>query len=127
MHEFATAQSIVKTVSRAALMNNAKRITEIRLEIGEFTFINPDQLQFVFEIAAKDSPAEGAKLVVTKSPGKIRCTKCGYEGGLKYAGPEVHSPTAIQFVLDCPKCESKETEIVGGRELRIKDIKVEMD
>ena len=126
MHEFATAQSIVRTVTRAAMMNNAKTITEIRLELGEFTFVNPDQLRFVFEIAAKDSPAENAKLLITKTPGKIRCTKCKYEGGLKYSGPEVHSVVAAAFVLDCPKCDSKETEIIGGRELRIKDIKVEM-
>ena len=126
MHEFATAQSIVRTVSRAAMMNKAKQITEIRIELGEFTFVNPEQLRFVFEIAAKDSPAEGAQLVITKKPGQIKCNKCGYEGGLKYLGPEVHSTTAVQFVLDCPKCESKDTEIAGGRELRIKDIKVEM-
>ena len=126
MHEFATAQSIVRTVSRAAMMNQAKKISEIRLELGEFTFINPEQLKFVFEIAAKDSVAEGAQLIISKSPGKIKCTKCGYEGGLKYLGPEIHSPLTVSFVLDCPKCESKETEIVGGRELRIKDIKIEV-
>jgi hydrogenase nickel incorporation protein HypA/HybF len=125
MHEFATAQSIVRTVTRAAMMNNAKKILEIRIELGEFTFINPQQLKFVFEIAAKGSPAEGAELVVSKLPGKIKCTKCGYEGGLKYTGPEIHSSTVAAFVLDCPKCESKETEIIGGRELRIKDIKVD--
>jgi hydrogenase nickel incorporation protein HypA/HybF len=107
-------------------MNKAKQITEIRLELGEFTFVNPDQLRFVFEIAAKDSIAEGAELIVTKMPGKIRCTKCGYEGGLKYTGPEIHSSVAAQFVLDCPECDSKDTEIAGGRELRIKDIKVEV-
>jgi hydrogenase nickel incorporation protein HypA/HybF len=126
MHEFATAQSIVRTVSRAAMMNRAKKITEIRLELGEFTFINPDQLKFVFEIAAKDSPAEGAELIISKSPGKIKCTKCGYEGGLKYTGPEIHSTAAAAFVLDCPKCNNKGTEIIGGRELRIKDIKIEV-
>jgi len=126
MHEFATAQSIVRTVARAAMMNNAKKITAIRLEIGEFTFINPEQLKFVFEIAAKDSIAEGAQLIISKSPGKIKCTKCGYEGGLKYLGPEIHSPLTAAFVLDCPKCESKETEIIGGRELHIKDIKIEV-
>jgi hydrogenase nickel incorporation protein HypA/HybF len=126
MHEFATAQQIVRTVARAAIMNNAQKISEIRLEIGEFTFINPDQLRFVFEIAAKESPAEGAELIISKSPGKIKCAKCGYEGGLKYTGEEIHSSITIQFVLDCPKCGSKDTEIIGGRELRIKDIKIEV-
>lgn len=126
MHEFATAQSIVRTVSRAAFMNKAKKITEIRLELGEFTFVNPEQLKFVFEIAAKDSPADGAKLLITKTPGKIKCPACGYQGGLKYTGPEIHSPAAAAFVLDCPKCENKGTEIIGGRELRIKDIKIEV-
>ncbi|NVM52195.1 MAG: hydrogenase maturation nickel metallochaperone HypA [Candidatus Helarchaeota archaeon] len=126
MHEFATAQNIVRIVTRAAMQNNARKISEVRLELGEFTFINPQQLKFVFEIAAKDSPAEGAELNISKIPGKIGCTKCGYKGGLKYTGPEIHSTVAAQFVLDCPKCESKETEIIGGRELRIKDIKIEV-
>jgi len=126
MHEFATAQNIVRVVTRAAMMNNAKKISEIRLEIGEFTFINPQQLQFVFEIAAKDSPAEGAALIISRTLGKIKCTKCGYEGGLKYSGPEIHSSVMAAFVLDCPKCESKDTEIIGGRELKIKDIKIEV-
>ncbi|MHA1279192.1 MAG: hydrogenase maturation nickel metallochaperone HypA [Candidatus Helarchaeota archaeon] len=125
MHEFATAQSIVRTVTRAAMMHHAKKILEIRIELGEFTFINPQQLKFVFEIAAKDSPADGAELIITKLPGKIKCTKCGYKGGLKYTGPEIHSPVVAAFTLDCPECGSKETEIIGGRELRIKDIKVE--
>jgi len=108
-------------------MHQAKKITEVRLELGEFTFINPQQLQFVFEIAAKGSPAEEAKLIITRLPGKIKCLKCGYEGGLKYTGPEIHSSVMAAFVLDCPKCGNKETEIIGGRELRIKDIKVEME
>ena len=125
MHEFATAQKIVRTVVSVAIQNNAKAISEILLELGELTFVNPDQLKFVFKIAADKSIAKDAELNIVKKPGSIRCKNCGYEGGLKYEEdrPEYHS-MAMLFTLDCPKCKSKDTEIIGGRELTIKNIKV---
>jgi hydrogenase nickel incorporation protein HypA/HybF len=125
MHEFATAQKIVRTVVTVALKNDAKEITEIFLELGELTFVNPEQLKFVFKIAADKTIAQHATLNIAKKPGAIRCSDCGYEGGIKYEEdrPEFHS-MAVLFTLDCPKCKSKNTEIVGGRELTIKNIKV---
>ena len=125
MHEFATAQKIVRTVVSVALRNNAKVINEILLELGELTFVNPEQLKFVFKIAADKSIAKDAILNIVNKPGAIRCKDCGYEGGLKYEEdrPEFHSMAAL-FTLDCPKCSSKNTEIIGGRELTIKNIKV---
>ncbi|MHA1301039.1 MAG: hydrogenase maturation nickel metallochaperone HypA [Candidatus Helarchaeota archaeon] len=125
MHEFATAQKIVRTVVSVAIQNNAKEISEILLELGELTFVNPEQLKFVFKIAADKTIAKNAKLNIVNKPGAIKCKDCGYEGGLKYDEdrPEFHSMAAL-FTLDCPKCGSKNTEIIGGRELTIKNIKV---
>ena len=125
MHEFATAQKIVRTVVSVAIQNNAKEISEILLELGELTFVNPEQLKFVFKIAADKTIAKDAHLNIVSKPGAIKCKDCGYEGGLKYEEdrPEFHS-MAMLFTLDCPKCQSKNTEIIGGRELTIKNIKV---
>ncbi|MHC1592228.1 MAG: hydrogenase maturation nickel metallochaperone HypA/HybF, partial [Candidatus Helarchaeales archaeon] len=98
----------------------------INLEIGEFTFINPDQLRFVFKIAARGTLAEDAYLNITKTPGAIRCKNCGFEGKVTLEdNPEYHVLGTISLGLDCPKCKSRDTEIIGGRELNIKDIKIE--
>ena len=114
MHEFATAQKIVRTVVSVALRNNAKVINEIELELGELTFVNPDQLKFVFKIAADKSIAKDSVLNIVKKPGSIKCKDCGYEGGLKYEEdrPEFHSMAAL-FTLDCPKCKSRTSLLIG--------------
>ena len=127
MHEFSTAQNIARVCVRVAMQNNAKKITQINLEIGEFTFINPDQLRFVFKIAAQGNDVvKDAYLNITKMPGAIRCNKCGYEGAVTIEeDPKYHTIRNLTFGLDCPKCKNNNTELIGGRELNIKDIKVE--
>lgn len=125
MHEFATAQQIVRTVVKVAFQNNAKEISEIQLELGELTFVNPEQLKFVFKIAADKTIAKNAFLNIVNKPGEIECLDCGYKGSLKYEEdrPEYHSMVAL-FTLDCPNCGGKNTKIISGRELTIKNIKV---
>ena len=130
MHEFSTAQQIVRTVMRVAMQNNVKVIKEINIELGRFTFVNPDQLRFVFKIAAE--PYEllnDVYLNITIVEGEITCKDCGYKGPLKNLeeledNPELHK-FAINFVLDCPKCNGKNTEITSGRQLLVKNIKVD--
>ena len=130
MHEFSTAQQIVRTVMRVAVQNNVKVIKEINIELGRFTFVNPEQLKFVFRIAAE--PHELLKEVILNIEvvdGEITCKDCGYRGPLKNLGdledtPELHK-FAINFVLDCPKCDGKNTEISSGRQLLVKNIKVD--
>ena len=62
MHEFSFAYNIFKVAEATAIKYNAKKITEVFLEIGELTLIVPDLLRRSFEIATKGSIAEGAKL-----------------------------------------------------------------
>ena len=76
MHEFAFAYNIFKVAEATALKYNAKKITEVILEIGELTLIVPELLQRSFEMATKGSIAEGAKLNIKITPGKIKCREC---------------------------------------------------
>ena len=130
MHEFGTAQQIVKTVMRVAARNNVSVIKEINIELGQFTFVNPDQLKFVFKIAADGiEPLKDVILNIDVVPGKITCEDCGYDGPLKNVkeiedNPELHK-VALNFMLDCPKCDSKNTNISSGRQLLVKNIKVD--
>ena len=80
LHELSTAVSIVETVTRVAEANNVKKILEINVEIGQFTFINPEQLRFLFEIAADKTPLKDSKLNISIVSGKIHCNDCGYSG-----------------------------------------------
>ncbi|MFX1558314.1 MAG: hydrogenase maturation nickel metallochaperone HypA, partial [Promethearchaeota archaeon] len=64
MHEFSFAYNIFKVAEATALKYNAKRITEVYLEIGELTLIVPELLKQSFKMATAGSIAEGAELKI---------------------------------------------------------------
>jgi len=95
---------------------NIERIKEVRIEVGELTFLGADQLKFAFEALGKDTIAEGAELNVIKIDSEVRCDDCGYEGGINYSNdPAFHYNVPI---ISCPECDSK-PEIVKGKETKI--------
>ena len=121
MHELSLSVSIINTVLKAAKEHNAKKIVEINVEIGDLTVVSEDRLRFALEITSKDTIAEDAKINIARMPGRIRCQKCGYEG----ESPPIEDDPLQHLImssLKCPKCGETHTEIIGGREMGVKDI-----
>nr|HDO81431.1 hydrogenase maturation nickel metallochaperone HypA [Candidatus Bathyarchaeota archaeon] len=126
MHEFSIAQSVVQTVLKVAMENNAVQVTEINLEIGELTLLNPEYLKYGIEVASEGTIIEGAKVNITVKAGVIRCLECGYEGETKKERIEdiPHVSALLSLSLKCPRCGSNMTEVIGGRECNIKNIQI---
>ena len=122
MHEFAFAMNIFKVAEATALKYNAKKITEVLLEIGELTLIIPEILQRSFEMATMGSIAEGAKLVIKITPGKIECREC--EKISEVSITEEAQLTGLQL-FQCNYCKSKNTEIKEGRNVNIRNVKIQ--
>ena len=81
MHEAALAESILKIALDTAEKNNAKKILEVGLKIGDMAGVEIETLKFSFDISKKNTPAENAKLTVKKIPIKIEhynffCPEC---------------------------------------------------
>lgn len=76
MHEFSTAKGIVETILTVAKENGAKRITEVNLQIGILTMLNPEQLEFAFQVLTEDTIAKDARLNISYSPMKLICKSC---------------------------------------------------
>jgi hydrogenase nickel incorporation protein HypA/HybF len=129
LHELSTVVSIIETVTRVAEANNVKKVLEINVEIGQFTFVNPEQLKFLFEIASNDTPLKNSKLNITLVPGKLHCNDCGYSGDAisEEDQRKAHLLPLVGFSAKCPICNSNNTEIIGGRELNIKNIRAEVE
>jgi len=129
LHELSTAVSIVETVTKVAEANNVKKVLEINVEIGQFTFINPEQLKFLFKIASENTPLKHSKLNIQLISGKLHCNDCGYSGDAitKEDQKKAHLLPLVGFSAKCPVCNSSNTEIIGGRELNIKNIKAEVE
>ncbi len=125
MHEYSAACSIVDAALQAAKNHSIKKITKVNVEVGEFTFLIPEQLEFNFEIASQKTMLEGAKLNITLIPGQIRCIDCGFEGDAR--GEEDLPPQVAMFApMKCPNCGSSATTITGGKDFVISNIEVEI-
>ena len=114
MHELAIAQSIIDAVGEKAATCNATRIKSVCLRIGEASGILIDSLTFSFEMLASFDPMlDGARLLIDEVPHRARCRHC-------------NSVFAVaHFIMQCPICQTWNTEIVSGNELQILEMEIE--
>ncbi len=125
LHEFSAACSIVDTALEAARNYNAVKVKVVNVEVGEFTFLIPEQLIFNFEIATKNTIAEDAELRIKTIKGRLACSDCGYEGESK-VDPDIPPQIAVFAPMKCPNCGSSATIITGGKDFIISNIEAEV-
>ena len=120
MHELSMMSGIVNAVEEEVKKRGATEVKEIKLEIGELTFLCTEQMQFAYEILSKDTILEEAKLDMEEKKAEVRCKDCDYVGKVEYMEDiSCH----IRFpMLFCPNCRSKNIEIISGKECTIKSI-----
>lgn len=112
MHELSIALGIVKIAEVETAKANAKKVAKIELEIGVLSGIEIDSLNFVWELAVKETVLEQAKKEITIVKGIGKCIDCDTEFELKN-------------VYDtCPNCKSYCKGILQGKELRVKALEV---
>ncbi len=113
MHEMALAESIVQLVEETAAREGARRVSCIVLEIGQLAAVESEALRFCFAAAARQGVACGAALEIRDVPGSGRCGACG-------------ETVALLTRYDiCPACGHAPLEIVGGLEMRVREIGIE--
>lgn len=109
----------------AAKSHKVKRVTVVNVEVGEFTFLVPEQLEFNFEIATQKTILEGAKLNIKMVKGRVKCKDCGHEG--EAGSPdEALGPAAMFAPMKCTNCGSSATMITGGKDFFITNIEAEV-
>lgn len=112
MHEMSICESVVATAEQVARRENAARVTRVRLEIGCFGGVELDALRFSFDVVANGTLADGAALEIIELPGRAWCFPCGTAHEMRVRGDP------------CPTCGGHQLQVVGGEELRIKDLEV---
>lgn len=122
MHEFSFAYNIFKVAEATARKYNAKKITQVFLEIGELTLIVPQLLKQSFKMATHGSIAEDAELKIEFVPGTIKCRDCGKISTVTLN--EEAKLTGLQL-FQCHHCKSKDTEILSGKNATVKNIKIQ--
>ena len=113
MHELSLATEIVKNVSDLALKNKANKVIQLSLEFGVMGGVEKETFDFCFDIAAKNTILEGAKLLVKVIPLKVKCQKCS-----SLSSPEI-------FYIVCGECQSNDVVILSGKELKILNMEIQ--
>lgn len=109
MHELALMESIVTAVEEKI---RPAHVTCLRLQIGDLAGVVSDALRFCFDVCARGTCLEGARLEIDAVGGRGRCRRCNAELAMR------------DFLEICP-CGSAELEVLSGQELRIKEVEVQ--
>jgi hydrogenase nickel incorporation protein HypA/HybF len=115
--------NIVKAVLEEAERHNAKNILEVHLVIGDFTFLNEEQVKFSYQLLIDDTILNDSKLFIERRQGLIQCELCNYRGPISYDESDITHTLLPRF--SCPICDGS-VKIVEGKECMIKTIKVEV-
>ena len=113
MHEFSIAMNIVDIATEYAIREKAIVVREIEIEVGVFSGVVVDALEFAMESAVKGTMLENATCKIIVIQGIARCPNCHHE----YETDELLKP--------CPECNTIAPGIIQGRELRVKSLMVE--
>lgn len=109
MHELSITQNIVAIVVENA---GGRPVKAVKLQIGALSGVEVQAVRFCFDVCAKGTVVEGARLEVDQPPGLGRCVACDKEIALE-------RPLGI-----CP-CERRaRIEIVSGEELLVKEMEL---
>ncbi len=113
MHEMGIALEVIRIAGESIPAEHAgARIERINLKVGKLAAVVADSLLFCFQVASKDTPAEGAELVIEQIPVKLYCRDCGRQW------------TVEEPVFVCNGCGSAQVEMISGRELDIDTIEL---
>ena len=124
LHEFSIVEGIVKAVLKeAGTHDRVVGIKEVELEIGELAFLNPEQLNFAFDVLRKDNILADAELVIKTVDADTKCKSCGYSGPLK---PDAETWHYTIPLIACPECGGA-VDILKGRECLVKNVKLIID
>lgn len=106
MHEQSLVRALLKQVDEIRREHDAEQVTEVRVEVGPLSGVEPMLLAAAFEQLAPESTAAGAKLMIDEVALIAKCTSCDYEFEVS------------DFVFRCPTC-GENVRVIHGDEFQL--------
>jgi hydrogenase nickel incorporation protein HypA/HybF len=110
MHELGIVIEVVKSVERFAQKNGVTKIQQLTLQIGELSSVIPKYVRDCYPAAVEGTLMERTQLEIEILPGNGLCKECN------------NVFNVVENKGTCPSCNSKEMELLSGREFMIKEI-----
>jgi hydrogenase nickel incorporation protein HypA/HybF len=112
VHEVALCHSLVDIIVDQQRERGFDSVRRVIVEVGVLGHVDPHALEFVFEVEAKGSPAEGAVLEIREIEGRAWCMDCSQAVTVSRRGDP------------CPECGGFGMIVEQGDELRLKELEV---
>ncbi len=113
MHEMSLITNILAIAEDQARSGGAQLINRIEIEVGALAGVEIHSLEFCYGIARAGTMAAQGELIIHEIAGRGWCRGCEAEVALDF------------FVVVCPECGQSVTEVLAGRELKVRCINVD--
>ena len=113
MHEMSIAMSVIEAVADKARQEGCSVVTSIQIVVGSLAGVQVESLRFCFSAAARNTPVEGAELLIEEREAVGQCEECGAQ-----------FPVA-SYHTSCPVCGLFRVRFLSGEELAVKSITIE--
>ena len=105
--------ALLEQVTALASERSASNVVRIELDIGPLSGIEAELLRNAYPIAAADTIAESAELIIHEVDIVVRCSECDAE------------TMAVPNRLVCGACGNFRTKVVSGDEMILKRLELE--
>ncbi|HUO54449.1 MAG TPA: hydrogenase maturation nickel metallochaperone HypA [Rhodoblastus sp.] len=113
MHEMSLTESVVEILCEEANRQGFSRVKRVWLEIGALSGVEPEAMEFCFDVVTRGTLAEGAQLEIIRTPGQGWCLDCEKDVALS------------ERFGTCPDCGGGRVQMTAGDEMRVKELEVE--
>ena len=114
MHELGIVVHVINQIEELAKKNNVQKVVELTLEVGEVSGVVKEYFVDAFNWAIKKTEyMKECKLNYITIQGISYCEDC-----------KKTYPT-VEYGKECPYCHSPQTYLVTGKDVMIKNVKVE--
>ncbi|GAB4114812.1 MAG: hydrogenase nickel incorporation protein HypA [Candidatus Caldatribacteriota bacterium] len=130
MHEWSLAEAVLKSSVEEAQKRDLKRLTEVKVVLGELQGIEEEIVKFGLDNLKKGTMAEDADFIFIKEYASFQCRNCQNIWELHEIDLHDYSikesihfvPEVVHSFIRCPKCGSPDFEVVKGRGIYIQEI-----
>jgi hydrogenase nickel incorporation protein HypA/HybF len=130
MHEWSLAEAVLKSSVKEARKRNLKRLTEVKIVIGELQGIEEEIVRFGLDNLKNGTMLEDTDFIFLKEEAAFQCRNCQNTWKLKDTDLDDHStkecihfvPEAVHSFMRCPQCGSPDFEVIKGRGIYVDEI-----
>lgn len=110
MHELSLSSALLETALRHA---DGRKVNQVDVTVGALRQVVPASLEFYWDIVARETLCEGARLKLEQVEARVGCQSCVDEWTLDVP------------VFRCPSCGGSDVKVLAGEEFFVESIDVQ--